>query len=167
MSYTSDIWLYPLQDWWKMVDEMSNFMSIGQMGNFIFRPVRKHTACNRMKNSCKSIFAPVLYYAEDGYNSERLWVKPKSLANPCTHPDNCYSIFPSCVAVYNWLALPCGVSVEASFPSVLNGTVNRSASSIRVLVCVCVCVCVCDRMGACERMWECAYTVRAQCLKLV
>ena len=39
MSYTSDIWLHPLQDWCKMVDEMSDFMSTGQMGNFIFRPV--------------------------------------------------------------------------------------------------------------------------------
>ena len=39
MSYTSNIWLYPLQDWWKTVNEMSNFMSTGQMGNFIFRPV--------------------------------------------------------------------------------------------------------------------------------
>ena len=39
MSYTSDIWLYPLQDWWRTVNEMSDFMSLGQMGNFIFRPV--------------------------------------------------------------------------------------------------------------------------------
>ena len=39
MSYTSDIWLYPLQDWCKTVNEMSNFMSTGQMGNFIFCPV--------------------------------------------------------------------------------------------------------------------------------
>ena len=39
MSYTSDIWLYPLQDWCKMVNEMSDFMSTGQMGNSIFRPV--------------------------------------------------------------------------------------------------------------------------------
>ena len=34
-----DSWLYPLQDWWKTVNEMSNLMSTGQMGNFIFRPV--------------------------------------------------------------------------------------------------------------------------------
>ena len=39
MSYTSDIWLYPLQDWWRTVNEMSGFISTGQMGNFIFRPV--------------------------------------------------------------------------------------------------------------------------------
>ena len=41
MSDVYDIWLYPLQDWWKRVNEMSNFMSTGQMGNFIFRPVSK------------------------------------------------------------------------------------------------------------------------------
>ena len=40
MSYKSDIWLYPLQDWWKMVNEMSNFMSTGPMGNFISHPVK-------------------------------------------------------------------------------------------------------------------------------
>ena len=34
-----DIWLYPLQDWWRTVNEMYDFMSTGQMGNFIFRPV--------------------------------------------------------------------------------------------------------------------------------
>ena len=39
MSDVYDIWLYPLQDWWETVDEMSNFMSTGQMGNFIFCPV--------------------------------------------------------------------------------------------------------------------------------
>ena len=38
MSYTSKIWLYPPQDWWKTVNEMSNIMSTEQMGNFIFRP---------------------------------------------------------------------------------------------------------------------------------
>ena len=40
MSYTSDIWLYPLQDWWRIVNEMSDFMSTGQMGNFIFHNVK-------------------------------------------------------------------------------------------------------------------------------
>ena len=40
MSDVYDIWLYPLQDWWRTVNEMADFMSIGQMGNFIFRPVR-------------------------------------------------------------------------------------------------------------------------------
>ena len=39
MSDVYDIWLYPLQDWWRTVNEMSDFMSTGQMGNFIFRPV--------------------------------------------------------------------------------------------------------------------------------
>ena len=39
MSDVYDIWLYPLQDWWRTVNEMADFMSIGQMGNFIFRPV--------------------------------------------------------------------------------------------------------------------------------
>ena len=39
MSNVYDIWLYPLQDWWRTVDEMSDFMSTGQMGNFIFRLV--------------------------------------------------------------------------------------------------------------------------------
>ena len=39
MSYRSDIWVYPLQNWWRTVNEMSNFMSTGQMGNFIFCPV--------------------------------------------------------------------------------------------------------------------------------
>ena len=34
-----DIWLYPLQDWWRTVNEMSDFMSTRQMGNFISRPV--------------------------------------------------------------------------------------------------------------------------------
>ena len=39
MSDVYDIWLYPLQDWWRTVKEMSDFMSTRQMGNFIFRPV--------------------------------------------------------------------------------------------------------------------------------
>ena len=39
MSDVYDIWLYPLQDWWRTVNEMSGFISTGQMGNFIFRPV--------------------------------------------------------------------------------------------------------------------------------
>ena len=39
MSDVYDIWLYPLQDWWKTVSEMSDFMSTGQMGNFIFRHI--------------------------------------------------------------------------------------------------------------------------------
>ena len=30
-----DIWLYPLQDWWRTVNKMSDFMSTGQMGNFM------------------------------------------------------------------------------------------------------------------------------------
>ena len=41
MSDVYDIWLYPLQDWWSTANEMSNFMSIGQMGNLIFLPVLK------------------------------------------------------------------------------------------------------------------------------
>ena len=39
MSYISDIWLYPLHDWWRTVNEMLDFMYTGQTGNFIFRPV--------------------------------------------------------------------------------------------------------------------------------
>ena len=39
MSDVYEIWLYPLQDWWRTVNEMSDFMSTGQTGNFIFRPV--------------------------------------------------------------------------------------------------------------------------------
>ena len=34
-----DIWLNPLQDWWRTVEEMLDFMYEGQMGNFIFRLV--------------------------------------------------------------------------------------------------------------------------------
>ena len=36
---TSNIWLYPTQDWWRTVNEMSNFMYTEHIGNFIFRPV--------------------------------------------------------------------------------------------------------------------------------
>ena len=36
MSDVYDIWFYPLQDWWRMVNERSNFISTGQMGNFLF-----------------------------------------------------------------------------------------------------------------------------------
>ena len=39
MSYISDIWLYPLQDWWRTVNEMSNLLHTGKIGNFIFCPV--------------------------------------------------------------------------------------------------------------------------------
>ena len=35
MSYISDLWLYPLQDWWRTVNEMSNFLHTGEIGNFI------------------------------------------------------------------------------------------------------------------------------------
>ena len=30
----------PLQGWWKMVNEISDYMSIGWMENFIFHPVK-------------------------------------------------------------------------------------------------------------------------------
>ena len=40
MSYTSGICLYPLQELWKTVNEMSNFLYTGQIGNFIFHPAR-------------------------------------------------------------------------------------------------------------------------------
>ena len=39
MSDVYDIWLYPLQDLWRTVNDMSDFMPTGQMGNFIFCPV--------------------------------------------------------------------------------------------------------------------------------
>ena len=39
ISEVYDIWLYPLQNLWRTVNEMSDFMHIGQIGNFIFRPV--------------------------------------------------------------------------------------------------------------------------------
>ena len=39
MSDVYDIWLYPLQDWWRTINEMSDFMSTGQIGNLIFRLV--------------------------------------------------------------------------------------------------------------------------------
>ena len=45
MSYISDIWLYPLQDWWRTVNEMSNFLHTGEIGNFIFRPVNWVDGC--------------------------------------------------------------------------------------------------------------------------
>ena len=35
MSNVYDIWLYPLQDWWRTVEEMLDFMYTGQIGNFI------------------------------------------------------------------------------------------------------------------------------------
>ena len=39
MSDVYDIWLYPLQDRWRTVNEMSDFMYTGQMGNLIFHHV--------------------------------------------------------------------------------------------------------------------------------
>ena len=39
MSDLHDIWLYPLQDWWRTVNEMSDIMYTARMGNFIFQPV--------------------------------------------------------------------------------------------------------------------------------
>ena len=42
MSYdTSNIWLCPLQDRWRAVNGMSDFMHSGEMGNFIIHPVSK------------------------------------------------------------------------------------------------------------------------------
>ena len=38
-STNNDLWLYPLQDWWKTVNEISNFMYTGEIGNIIFRLV--------------------------------------------------------------------------------------------------------------------------------
>ena len=52
VSDVYDIWLYPLQDWWRTVIEMSNFMSTGQMGNFIFRTVKWH--CQATDNVSKA-----------------------------------------------------------------------------------------------------------------
>ena len=40
MSDVYEIQLYPLQDWWKTVEEMLDFVYTGQMGNFIFRTVQ-------------------------------------------------------------------------------------------------------------------------------
>ena len=39
MSDMYVIWLYPLQDWWETVEEISDCMYTGQMGNYISRPV--------------------------------------------------------------------------------------------------------------------------------
>ena len=39
MSDMYDIWLYPLQDWWKTVNKISNFMYTREIENSIFRPV--------------------------------------------------------------------------------------------------------------------------------
>jgi len=39
MSDIYDTWFYPLQDWWRTVNERLDFMYTGQMGNFIFHPV--------------------------------------------------------------------------------------------------------------------------------
>ena len=39
MSDVYEIQLYLLQDWWKTVEEMLDFVYTGQMGNFIFRTV--------------------------------------------------------------------------------------------------------------------------------
>ena len=35
----SDVYDISLQDWWKTVEKMLDFMCTGQMGNFIFHPV--------------------------------------------------------------------------------------------------------------------------------
>ena len=40
MSDMYEIWLCPLQDWWKTVRKMLVFMYTGQMENFILQPVR-------------------------------------------------------------------------------------------------------------------------------
>ena len=40
MSDVHDIWLYPLQDQWSTVNEISDFMYTGQTRNFILRPVK-------------------------------------------------------------------------------------------------------------------------------
>ena len=37
MSYTSDIWLHPLQESWEMANEI--FLCAGQIEKFIFHPV--------------------------------------------------------------------------------------------------------------------------------
>ena len=36
-----DIWLYPLQGWWRTVNDVSDIMYTGQIGNFIFCPVHE------------------------------------------------------------------------------------------------------------------------------
>ena len=39
MSDVYDIWSYPLWEWSRTVNEMSDFMSTGRLGNLIFHPV--------------------------------------------------------------------------------------------------------------------------------
>ena len=62
MSDVYDIWLYPLQDWCKMVNEISDFMSAGQMGNLIICPVSVFMVggqrCYPGGSSAGSIFRP-------------------------------------------------------------------------------------------------------------
>ena len=45
MSDVYDIWLYPLQDWWRTVEEMYT----GQMGNLIFHPVLQNAIRYKMQ----------------------------------------------------------------------------------------------------------------------
>ena len=51
MSYISDIGLYPLQVWWRIVNEMSVNRTCTDIGNFIFNPV------DHLKSSCQSFTA--------------------------------------------------------------------------------------------------------------
>jgi len=38
MSDMYDIWLYPVQDWWKPVKETLDFMYTGQIGHSVLCP---------------------------------------------------------------------------------------------------------------------------------
>ena len=43
-----DIWLYPLQVWWRTVNEISNFLHTGEIENFIFRHVMQISGVHPM-----------------------------------------------------------------------------------------------------------------------
>ena len=55
MSYTSNIWLYPLHDWWRAINQMLNFMHSGEMGSFIFHPVSK-------QESLATVYKTTVFY---------------------------------------------------------------------------------------------------------
>jgi len=104
MSYISNIWLYPLQDWWRTVNEMSNFLHTGEIGNFDFspcaenlltfmlteKPLRMSYSYCHVLRSCAGEWANAskIYHAAVG----RLVHGPRKIFNSETAADGCVYI---------------------------------------------------------------------------
>ena len=141
MSYISDIWLYPLHDWWWTVNAMSDFMYTGQTGNFIFRPVRPHDITWKSGLyiylahwACQHIGCPPLCTWFLRWRHDFFYCHPgetRNCSNINTHSFHLHSYLP-CKPIYNCTR----ETRQGSPPNVQVGQISSSIQSSQLIHCL-------------------------------